>query len=297
MDYSTPGVYIREVDSGAKPIASVATSVPGFLGLFEHKPAADSLQLSAKDGTQLLTGKIPLALVDKQGNITGDAVAATNEITSAMKLKKSQVKDIGKFLNLHGVKIGGKTGASISKKDNNVEVSYKGKSVLAASSVLAVDGKIVSADDAAVDELLNSITSIFDLVASPKSAADILDAYGYSFDSAEETALDSQYSIPPYAVTNKAEFFRWLRGFFAQYLFDTHKTEELLGEKVEDPDEAVDAIFERIDQDDNLKKKFYEFLSQESVFNFVTAVNGFYDNGGGKAYVYLMGSESLNLHS
>ena len=86
-----------------------------------------------------------------------------------------------------------------------------------------------------------------------------------------------------------------MRGFFAQYLFDTHKTEELLGEKVEDPDEAVDAIFERIDQDDNLKKKFYEFLSQESVFNFVTAVNGFYDNGGGKAYVYLMGSESLSI--
>ena len=74
MDYSTPGVYIREVDSGAKPIASVATSVPGFLGLFEHKPSADSLQLSAKDGSQLLTGKIPLALVDKQGNITGNAV-------------------------------------------------------------------------------------------------------------------------------------------------------------------------------------------------------------------------------
>ena len=77
-------------------------------------------------------------------------------------------------------------------------------------------------------------------------------------------------------------------------LFDTHKTEELLGEKVEDPDEAVDAIFERIDQDDNLKE-FYEFLSQESVFNFVTPVNGFYDNGGGKAYVYLMGSESLSI--
>ena len=34
MDYQTPGVYIREVDSGPKPIASVATSIPGFLGLF-----------------------------------------------------------------------------------------------------------------------------------------------------------------------------------------------------------------------------------------------------------------------
>jgi phage tail sheath protein FI len=295
MDYSTPGVYIREVDSGAKPIASVATSVPGFLGLFEHKPTPNSLQLSAKDGSQLLTGKIPLALVDKKGNITGNAVAATNEITSAMKLKKSQVKDLNKFLNLHGVKVGGKTGASIAKKDKNVEVSFKGKSVLADASVLAVDGKILSSDEAAIDELLNDIASTFNLVASPKSAADILDAYGYSFDSAEETSLDSQYSIPPYAVTNKAEFFRWLRGFFAQYLFDTHSTEELLGEKVEDPDEAVDAIFDRIDQDDNLKKKFYAFLSQESVFNFVTGVNGFYDNGGGKAYVYLMGSESLSI--
>ena len=42
MDYQTPGVYIREVDSGPKPIASVATSVPGFLGLFDFKPAEDA---------------------------------------------------------------------------------------------------------------------------------------------------------------------------------------------------------------------------------------------------------------
>ena len=34
MEYSTPGVYINEVDSGPKPIASVATSNPGFLGVF-----------------------------------------------------------------------------------------------------------------------------------------------------------------------------------------------------------------------------------------------------------------------
>ena len=85
MDYSTPGVYIREVDSGAKPIASVATSVPGFLGLFEHKPSPDSLQLSAKDGSQLLTGKIPLALVDKQGNITNKPIDAFNHACDAMR--------------------------------------------------------------------------------------------------------------------------------------------------------------------------------------------------------------------
>ena len=28
MEYHTPGVYIREVDSGAKPISSVATAIP-----------------------------------------------------------------------------------------------------------------------------------------------------------------------------------------------------------------------------------------------------------------------------
>ena len=50
MDYQTPGVYIREVDSGPKPIASVATSVPGFLGLFDFNPAEDAIALAGSDG-------------------------------------------------------------------------------------------------------------------------------------------------------------------------------------------------------------------------------------------------------
>ena len=82
---------------------------------------------------------------------------------------------------------------------------------MAESSVLAADGKIVSEDEAIVNDLLNSISSTFELVAKPKNASDILEAYGYSFDSAEETAMDSQYTIPPYAVTNKEDFFRWAR--------------------------------------------------------------------------------------
>ena len=41
--------------------------------------------------------------------------------------------------------------------------------------------------------------------------------------------------------------------------------------------------------DDDLKNEFRKWLSQPSVFNFVAGVNGFYDNGGGKAYVYLLG--------
>jgi hypothetical protein len=35
-------------------------------------------------------------------------------------------------------------------------------------------------------------------------------------------------------------------------------------------------------------------MSQPSVFKFVQALNGFFDNGGGKCYVYLMGTQNMN---
>ena len=91
------------------------------------------------------------------------------------------------------------------------------------------------------------------------------------------------------AVTNKSEFFRWLQSFFAEYLVQTEPTSEILGENIDDPDDAADAVYEAIGKDPTLIKRFREWLSQPSVFNFVAAVNGFYDNGGGKCYVYMMG--------
>ena len=63
MDYHTPGVYIREVDSGPKPIASVSTSIPGFLGLFEFRPAHDApLMLQAPDTEAASNSSAPEAL-------------------------------------------------------------------------------------------------------------------------------------------------------------------------------------------------------------------------------------------
>jgi hypothetical protein len=94
-------------------------------------------------------------------------------------------------------------------------------------------------------------------------------------------------------ITNKAEFFRWLQSFFAQYLLETQPIEDLVGSSFDDPDEAADAVFEALATNAKLKGQFQEFLSQPSVFNFVASVNGFYDNGGGKCYVYLMGTPNL----
>ena len=57
MEYHTPGVYIREVDSGPKPIASVATSIPGFLGLFEFTAPVDAIAITGSDGTRQLRAR------------------------------------------------------------------------------------------------------------------------------------------------------------------------------------------------------------------------------------------------
>ena len=60
------------------------------------------------------------------------------------------------------------------------------------------------------DDILNKLHETFPLEkASPKTASDILAAYGYDVKGSEGTALRSEYSVPHVGVTNKAEFFRW----------------------------------------------------------------------------------------
>jgi phage tail sheath protein FI len=292
MEYHTPGVYIREIDSGPKPITSVATSVPGFLGLYLHTPKADAVAISATDGTRALTGKVLPQLVDSKGSIsagsTGEAVTA---LTKAFQLKPAGVRNLKALLELNGHKpsIGkgapGKTKITVGKEA--VEVDEK---------LLDAAGKVISDDDRAVEDLLNAVGATFALdKPAPKTARDLLEVYGFEFQGAKGTALQSEYSVPPFAVHNKSEFFRWLQSYFAQYLVETRPVEDLIGRSVENIDDAADAVFEALTSDDKLKTEFREWLSHPSVFNFVSAVNGFYDNGGGKSYVYLMGVQDLDL--
>ena len=126
MDYSTPGVYIREVDSGAKLIASVATSIPGFIGLFQFNPKPDAIAITGTDGTKQITGKVLLALVDKQGKVTGNASEAASNIKEAFQLKNSNVKDVTKFLKLHDVSVG-KGGATLKQTAKGIEISFNKK--------------------------------------------------------------------------------------------------------------------------------------------------------------------------
>ena len=295
MEYKTPGVYIREVDSGPKPIESVSTSVPGFIGLFEYRPPADATAITGSDGTRQLLGKVVPQLVDASGKIEANqSEEAGSALVQAFRFKNRNVKNVAKLLDLNGhkVKFGpGTTGrVKISDaKDPNVAVEV-------AQVVLSAEGKVVTADEELVEDLLNTIHATFALdKPKPRHAKDLLEVYGYEFKASEASALVSEYSVPPVGVTNKSEFFRWLQSYFAEYLLSTRPITDLIGENIEDPDEAADAVFEALGKDPALKEQFQEFLSQPSVFNFVAAVNGFYDNGGGKAYVYLMGVKDLDV--
>jgi hypothetical protein len=295
MEYSTPGVFINEVDSGPKPIASVATSNPGFLGIFPFNPKIDAVAITGSDGQQQISGKVLPALVDKSGKVTGSGDAAVSALTASMNLRNKDVKDVSKYLDLYGVKVGGKDGASFKDEGKKgVKISFQGQTVVAPVGVIDTKGAVVTEDDAQLEELLSNLSSTFTLTkASPKNAGDILGVYGLDFESAEGTALQDVYSIPPMAVTNKSEFFRWLQAFFAQFLVDTQDTQDLIGESYDDVDEATDAVFEALQSNSTLKKMFSEFLSQESVFNFVSAIDGFYANVGGKCYVYMMGAKDV----
>jgi len=127
MEYHTPGVYIREVDSGAKPIASVATSIPGFLGMFKYEPGVDAVAITGTDGTKTVRGKVVPQLVDTKGNVTAAKPEdAVNALTTAFNLKRSQVKNLKALLELNGHKAAiaagdkGKTKITVGKTEVQV---------------------------------------------------------------------------------------------------------------------------------------------------------------------------------
>ncbi len=293
MDYHTPGVYIREVDSGAKPIASVSTSIPGFLGLFNFKPPIDATAITGSNGKRQLKGKVAPQLIDDKGAIKGDAVEATTALTQSMKLDRKAVRDVKKYFELYGAAKAGPTAPKFEAgTKGKVKVTWAEKTIEVPEVNMSVDGKVVSDSDEAVEKLLNSLHETFPLdKPQPKSAADVLGAYGYEVKGTAGSAMRSEYSVPPVAITNKAEFFRWLQSYFAQYLIETRPVEDLVGKSFTNPDDAADAVYEALNSDDALKAEFRDWLSQATTFNFVAGVNGFFDNGGGKCYVYLMGMQ------
>ena len=61
-EYLSPGVYVEEFDSGAKPMEGVSTSTAGFIGLAERGPTEGNPQqdCSVRKNLDIGGNQIPL---------------------------------------------------------------------------------------------------------------------------------------------------------------------------------------------------------------------------------------------
>jgi len=262
MSYSTPGVYVREVDSGPKPIAAAATSVAAFYGHFPL-PSSPSKRLVLRRGD----GQLQLPVRDD------GQPKDPSPLLKQLEARPQPMSSAVWFLRAHGHE------PLIKESGEHTVVSAGRKRAKFDKALLAVDGTVL----AQAEQIERELTAAFGVVEAPEPLA-LWRAFGGEL--GEQLSVErSAWSPAPGEVTNKSEFFRWLQRSFVTYLLDTDQLSA---------SEPASVLVRKLDRNPEFKERFQSFLSQPSVFQFLAAVNGFYENGGGKAYVALHGVTDLN---
>ena len=172
MEYHTPGVYIREVDSGPRPIASVATSVPGFLGLFSHEPPGRRGRDPGHGRREAAAGQgRPAAGRHAQGRST-----ARHRRGGDRACRGVQAAPHGRQGRQGAARDGG---PQVEHREVRVRRRRRSRSASRASRstrrVLDVEGKVVTDSEQLVDEMLNAVHAAFPIdKPRPKTAKDLL---------------------------------------------------------------------------------------------------------------------------
>ena len=104
-------------------------------------------------------------MVDKSGNFKGDANEGATQLTESLGFKPGNVKNVKKYLEIVSIPTSGKSGATFTKDDKKktTKVTYKSQTVEVPQTVLDTQGKVVTEDDTAVEELLNNLHTTFEL--------------------------------------------------------------------------------------------------------------------------------------
>ena len=125
-------------------------------------------------------GKVLPQLVDKSGKVQGDSQETFDALSESMGLKKKDVKDVAKFLDIFGATSSGKDGVKFTEeKGGKVKIAFQGQQVVAPRGVVDVKGAVLTDVDAQLEELLNNLTATFSLtMVQSKTAEDILGVYG-----------------------------------------------------------------------------------------------------------------------
>ncbi len=263
-NYQTPGVYIQEIDSGAKPLEAAATSNAAFLGVIPVDGFSEVSWSNSKGEAQLR--RLP-------GDVITDAkakVADVGGLISSLGLDSGDVKDLGKFGGLFGLK----PKVTIKGDQATVELG-KGKVDLSAADVDA-KGRILVKDKTKVASIIDELTTKGALEKySPSTVNEVVDAFGG--DEVSVKAGLTRFSVGPTKVTNPTQFNNIMRMAFEEYIVEINGQGALKGDE-----ERLDALY-------------IDFLNIPEVFNFVMGVSGFFKNGGGIAYTYLLCAEDSQI--
>ncbi len=263
-NYQTPGVYIQEIDSGSKPLEAVSTSNAGFIGVIPISAFSEIRWQDAKGEDQLK--RLPSGLVaDNKAK-----VADLDTLIAGLGLQTSDVSDVNKFTGLFGAK------AKVTTKGDKTTIEIgKGKVEVEASEVDA-KGQVLVRNKTRVASIIDEITAAGALAKyTPASVGEVVDAFG-GRDVKVAGGL-TRFSVGPTKVTNPTQFNNFMRKFFETLQIELYGKTAL-----RDDPEALEA-------------EYLAFLNVREVFNFVMNVSGFFKNGGGIAYPYLLCAESSDI--
>ena len=285
MEYQTPGVYVREVDGGPKPIAAVSTSIPAFLGLFPHAATAAPMTVRARVGGKERVAELAASVWSDDG-----ASVAPAALIEALGLKDADVSDLGAWLASQGHKVSFVTQGA----ETRVQAARGKAQFTCPASLIDTKGAILTREPGQVVALLEQASAVFDphpvTIAPP---AEVLAPWAASGVKITQGSARQEWSLPAEAIHNARELFAWLTRTWAAYALDTGALADL------DADGAlsgrgVDGLTRALPKHPELAARWRAWMSQPAVMRFVAALEGFYNNGGGRCWVHMMGLTDLD---
>ena len=263
-NYQTPGVYVQEIESGSKPLEAVSTSNAGFIGVVPISAFTEVRWSNAKGEAQLKR---------RSGDVVADDKTKVEDIdglVDSLGLKAGDVKNLNSWAGLYGVK------PKITIKGDTATVEIgKGKVEVAATDV-DKQGNVLVASKTKVASLIDELTTKGALAKfNPSTVGEVVKAYGG--DDIKVAGGLTRFAVGPTKVTNPTQFNNFMRKFFETLQIELYGNVALRS----DPEA--------------LEEEYLKFLNVPEVFTFVMSVSGFFKNGGGIAYPYLLCAESNDI--
>lgn len=261
----TPGVYVQEIESGSRPLEAVATSQAGFLGVV---PIAAGAELRWNDSRGEPQRRLIGPAVPRDEKIRNEGV---DELVATLGLSRGEVLDLGRFFALYGQK------AQFKTEGDKTTIELGKTRVQALATEVDGRGQVLSADRVRVAALVDELCTKAALVRyQPASVTEVIDAFGGT--GARLSLSSVRFGFGPEKVCNPTQFHQFIRRFF-------ERVQSEAGVPVGTGEEREAA--------------FLQFLNQKEVLQFVLSVAGFFRNGGGVAYPYLLCAErnDVPLHN